>query len=76
MEKKETETGMETGNGNGTKRCTNHWCNVFLIVCLVITLVFYLAMVNRTGFMSPVLCLYSCTVLSDYTAFMNRGMRL
>ena len=36
---------METGNGNGNKKCTNHWCNVFFIVCLVITLVFYLAVV-------------------------------
>ena len=44
----------ETGNGNwkwkletemGTKKHTNHWCNVFFIVCLVITHVFYLAMV-------------------------------
>ena len=30
---------METGNGNGNKKRTNHWCNVFFIVCLVITLV-------------------------------------
>ena len=52
--KLETETGngnwkwkleMETGNRNGNKRRTSHWCNVFFIVCLVITLVFYLAIV-------------------------------
>ena len=34
---------METGNRNGNKRRTSHWCNVFFIVCLVITLVFYSA---------------------------------
>ena len=40
---------MEIGNGNGNKKHTNHWCNVSFIVCLVmcldITLAFYLAMV-------------------------------
>ena len=37
---------MEIENGNGNKKKhTNHWCNVFFIVSLVITLVFYLAMV-------------------------------
>ena len=55
----ETETGngnwkleMEIGNGNWKWKLememgkrTNHWCNVFFIVCLVNTLVFYLAMV-------------------------------
>ena len=40
--KLETETGKETENGNGNKRRTNHW---FFIVCLLITLVFYLAIV-------------------------------
>ena len=35
----------ETGNGNGNKKHTNHWCNVFFIVCLVITLVFSSAIV-------------------------------
>ena len=49
MEKQEMEMKWkletETGNGNGNKKRTNHWCNVFFIVCLVITLVFYLAMV-------------------------------
>ena len=47
----ETETGngnwkwkleMETGN---KKKRTYQWCNVFFIVCLVITHVLYLAMV-------------------------------
>ena len=33
----------ETGNKNGNKRRTNHWCNIFFIVCFVITRVFYLA---------------------------------
>ena len=49
MEKQETEMKwkleMEIGNGNGNKKHTYHWCNVFFIVCLVITLVFYLAVV-------------------------------
>ena len=49
MEKQETEMKqkleMETGNGNANKRRTNHWCNVFFVVCLVITQVFYLAIV-------------------------------
>ena len=60
MEKQETEikrklemgTGNrnwkrkpETENRNGNKRCTNHWCSIFFIVCLVITQVFYLAIV-------------------------------
>ena len=36
---------VEVGNENGNKKHTNHWCNIFFIVCLVITLVFYLAMV-------------------------------
>ena len=53
MEKQETEMKrrleMETGNGDWKRKWehkrTNHWCNVFFIVCLVITHVFYLAMV-------------------------------
>ena len=60
MEEQETEMKWKNGNwkleieiGNGTgskKPPTNHWCNVFFTVCLVrclviITLVFYLAMV-------------------------------
>ena len=54
MEKQEMEMKrkLETENGNGNwkqkwvyKIHTNHWCNVFFIVCLAITLVFYLAMV-------------------------------
>ena len=32
----------ETGNRNANKR---HWCNLFFVVCLVITQVFYLAIV-------------------------------
>ena len=36
---------MEIGNRNGNKKHTNQWCNVFFIMCLVITVVFYLAMV-------------------------------
>ena len=36
---------VEVGNENGNKKHTNHWCNILFIVCLVITLVFYLAMV-------------------------------
>ena len=63
---------METGNGNwkwkletemGTKKRTNHWCNVFFVVCLVIIV---LSNVYMTGFASHVLCLYSCSVLCDY----------
>ena len=58
MEKQETEMKwkleMETGNGNwkrkletnGNKRRTNHWCNVFFIACLVLTRVFYLAIIT------------------------------
>ena len=49
MEKQETEMKwkleMEIGNGNGNKKHTNHGCNVFFIVFLVITLAFYLAMI-------------------------------
>ena len=49
MEKQEIEMKRkletETGNGNGNKKHTNHWCNVSFIVCLDITLAFYLAMV-------------------------------
>ena len=80
MEKQETEikwklemeTGNGTGYGNGNEKCTNHWCNVFFIVCLVIRYsCIVLSNGYRTGFMSPVLCLYSCSVLSDYTAFMS-----
>ena len=52
MEKQETEMKrkleMETGIGNwkletemGTKKNTNHWCNDFFIMCLVIIVVFY-----------------------------------
>ena len=47
-----TETGNgnwkrkpEAENRNGNKRRTNHWCSIFFIVCLVITQVFYLAIV-------------------------------
>ena len=58
--------GMEIGNGNGNKRHTNHWCYVFFIVWLVITLVILLSNGYMTGFTSHVLCLYSCTVLCDY----------
>ena len=36
---------MEIGNGNGNKKHTHHWCNVFFIVCLLITLIFCLEMV-------------------------------
>ena len=46
MEKQETDMKqkleMETGNRNVNKRRTNHW---FFVVCLVITQVFYLAIV-------------------------------
>ena len=42
MQKQEMEMEMEIGNGNGNKKHTNHGCNVFFIVCLAITLVFYL----------------------------------
>ena len=47
--KLETENGngnwkqkmeMETGNRNGYKIHTNHWCNVFFIVCLAIILLY------------------------------------
>ena len=53
---------MEIGNGNGNRKRTNHWCNVFFIVCLVITLVFYLAVVIGLAVwvmsfaFTPVLC--------------------
>ena len=47
----------------GTKKRTNHWCNVFFVVCLVIIV---LSNVYMTGFASHVLCLYSCSVLCDY----------
>ena len=55
MEKQETEIKrkleMETGNGNWKLKTemetkdTNNWCSIFFIVCLVITQVFYLAIV-------------------------------
>ena len=65
MEKQETEIKrkleMETGNGNWkrkletenrnrNKRRTDHWCSIFFIVCLVITQVFYLAIVMVLAF--------------------------
>ena len=50
----------------GTKR-THHWCNVFFIVCLVISLVFYLAMVIGLA-LWIMLCLYSFTVCFVITA--------
>ena len=50
---------MEIGNGNGSKKHTNHWYNVFFMVCLVITLVFYLAAVIA-------LALVLCFVNRDY----------
>ena len=69
MEKQETEMKWkletETGNGNGNKRRPNDWCNIFFIVCLVITWVFYLAIVMGLA-LWVMLCLYSCTVLCDY----------
>ena len=41
MKKQKTEMKLKletvTGNGNGEKRRTNHWCNIFFIVCLVVT---------------------------------------
>ena len=51
---------MEIGNGNGNKKRTNHWCNVVFLVCLVITLVFYLVIVMGLA-LWVMLCLYSCT---------------
>ena len=59
----ETETEMEMEMEMGNKKPITAWWNVFFIVCLV---VFYLAMVYRTGFMCHVVSLYSCTVLCDY----------
>ena len=41
---------MEIGNGNESKKRTNHCCNLFFIVCLVITLVLCLAMVIGLAF--------------------------
>ena len=58
---------QETGNGNwkwkletemGTKHAPNRWCNVFFIVCLVITLVFYLATVIGLALFALPLLLY------------------
>ena len=63
--KLEWKLEMEIGNGNGNKKCTNHWCNVFFIMCLVITFVFYLAKVIGLA-LWVMLCLYSCIVLCDY----------
>ena len=63
----ETGNGMEIGNGNWKwngnwkrkweqKKRTNHWGNVFFIVCLVITLAcILLSNGYRTGFMSRAL---------------------
>ena len=46
---------MEIGNGNrNKKKHTNHWCYVYFTLCLVITLVFYLAMV--IGLALQVMC--------------------
>ena len=49
MEKKETETGMETGNGNWKQKSEQKDAPITgamsSSVCLVITLVFYLAIV-------------------------------
>ena len=56
---------IETGNGNENKEHTNHWCNVFFIVWLVITPAFFLSTYGyRTGFaFTPVLC-FVMTVFS------------
>ena len=35
-QKLEMEIGTETGNRNAKKRCTNHWCNIFFVVCLLL----------------------------------------
>ena len=43
--KQKLEMEMEIGNRNGNNKCTNHWCNSFFIMCLVITLVFHFAIV-------------------------------
>ena len=62
MEKQETEMKrkleIKIGNGNGNKTRTNRWCNVFFIVCLVITLVFYLATVIGLALFALPLLLY------------------
>ena len=46
---------MEAGNRNANKRRTNHWCNIFFVVCLVITQVFYWLYESCFAF-TPVLC--------------------
>ena len=48
MEKQESEMKRKLETEMGTRR-TNHWCNIFFIVYLVITLVFYLVIGNKVG---------------------------
>ena len=66
---------METGNGNW-KRKWEQKTHQSLVQCFLHSVLSHYSCIllsngYRTGFMSPVLCLYSCTVLSDYTAFMS-----
>ena len=51
----EMEMEVEIGNGNGNKKHTNHCCNVFFIMCLVITVVFNFSNSHMTGFMGNAL---------------------
>ena len=81
MEKQETEmkwkVEMETGNGNGNKKRTNHWCNVFFIVCLVISLIPRLSL-SGESLGTRLLSHYSCILLSNgyVTGFMSHALSL
>ena len=54
----ETKTGNENGKMEmemGKKKCTNHWCSVFFIVCLSHYSCIVLSNGYRTGFMGNAL---------------------
>ena len=71
----EMETEMETGNGNWKWKWEQKM-HQSLVQCFLHSVLSHYCCIllssgYRTGFMSPVLCHYSYTVLSDYTAFMS-----
>ena len=74
MEKQETEMKrkleMETGNGNWKRKWEEKNPPITGAMFLHSVLSHYSSILlsngYRTGFMSHVLCLYSCTVLCDY----------
>ena len=63
---------MESGNGNGNKKCTNHWCNVFFI-----SLIPRLSL-SGESLGTRLLSHDSCILLSNgyMTGFMSRTLSL